>query len=156
MLLKDMLKYRNAWLGVAMIWIVFYHAKINIGLDILHTIKAFGYGGVDICLFASGAGCYFSLSANSDIGTFIKRRFVRLAPTYLCFIVFWLIYKFFIDSISLQAVLGNIFAIQNFTGLGQHFNWYISAIILFYFLAPYLKIVVDRASSISKTAFLFF
>ena len=43
-----------------------------------------------------------------------------------------------------DAHVGNVFAVQNFTGLGSDFNWYISAIMLMYFLAPYFKEIVDR------------
>lgn len=156
MLLKDMLRHRNAWLGVAIIWIAFFHSNIDFGSSLLHRIFSFGYGGVDICLFASGVGCYYSLSANSDVGAFMKKRLRRLAPTYLCFIVFWLLYKQVTAPLPFQVVLGNVFGVQHLTGLGGEFNWYISAILLFYFLAPYLKIVTDKATPVGQTVFLAF
>lgn len=46
--------------------------------------------------------------------------------------------------------LGNILTVQYFTGQDNYFNWYISALILFYFLAPYLKIAIDRTKTIHK------
>ena len=54
-------KYRDTWVGIAMLWIVFFHLDIDIGNKVLSLIKLFGYGGVDICLFCSGIGCYNSL-----------------------------------------------------------------------------------------------
>ena len=84
------------------------------------------------------------------------RRLRKLAPTYFVFIFLWLIFKALLHSFSLQMAIGNILGIQNLTGLGQDFNWYISALIVFYILAPYLKITVDRLSPWGHLLFLLF
>ena len=144
------LKYRNMWMGFAMIWIVWHHSKLLLPIGALNWIKDIGYGGVDICLFASGIGCYYSLSKDPDPYRFIKRRIIRLFPTYLCFIPFWIICKAVADSLPIQAMLGNVFAIQNFTALGNDFNWYVSAIFLFYFLAPFLRGLVNKIHSLPQ------
>lgn len=151
--LKKMLKYRNVWLGLAMIFILWYHSKIVLPIDWLKTMKRFAYGGVDICLFASGAGCYFSLQSDSNPYQFLKRRFKRLIPTYWTFLVFWIIYRSFIVDFPLQAVIGNAFFVQDFTGLGNDFNWYISGLLLLYVLSPYLKGVVENTNSVWKQMF---
>lgn len=148
--LKKLFQYRNIWMAVALMWIVFYHTNIITTSTLINGIKELGFGGVDIFLFASGLGCYFSLDKNSDIYTFIKKRFLKLMPTYWCFILFYFIYKSVIGNIPLTAIIGNIFCIQNFTGLKNDFNWYISAIWLFYFLAPYLKVLVDKVTNWQK------
>lgn len=146
MYLKDLLKYRNVWLGFAMVWIVLFHTNFEGEIGILNSLRSMGYGGVDICLFASGIGCYYSLSANNDAVKFLKRRLIRIMPTYLIFIVIWLIYKIIVDEFGIFMAIGNLFAVQEFTSLGNSFNWYISAILLFYILTPYLKSLVDKLS----------
>lgn len=156
MYIKDMLKYRNVWLGIAMIWIVLFHANIGIGFWPLAFIKSIGYGGVDICLFASGIGCYFSLDKNSDILSFIKRRFLRIGPEYLIFIICWLVYKAISGSFSISMALGNLLGVQTLTGKDNSFNWYISAIVIFYFLAPYLKKTADKLTAIKHIIFIAF
>lgn len=156
MAVKDMLKYRNVWLGIAMVWIVLFHANISMGFWPLDFIKSIGYGGVDICLFASGIGCYFSLDKNEDIASFIKRRFLRIGPEYLIFIICWLIYKAVSGVFSMSMALGNILGVQSLTGKANSFNWYISAIILFYFLAPYLKKAADRFTTVKQFVFIAF
>ena len=55
---------------------------------------------------------------------------------------------------NFQMAVGNLFAIQSFTGLGQDLNWYVSAIFLFYLLTPYFKQIADRASTRSKVLLL--
>ena len=146
MYLKDLLKYRNVWLGIAMIWIVLYHTNFGFDSELLRSIKSSGYGGVDICLFASGIGCYYSLSKDPDAAHFLKRRIVRIMPTYWIFIICWLVYRYVNDMFKWDMAIGNIFAVQNFTTRGNEFNWYISAILLFYILTPYFKRLVDRLS----------
>lgn len=148
---KDILKYRSAWLGFAMLWIVFYHMQLNPPTSVLLHVKGIGYGGADICLFASGIGCYYSLSSDRNPLRFLKRRFYHLAPTYLCFIVFWLLYRITVTELPFGAVLGNLLGIQSFTTLGHSFNWYISAILLLYILAPYMKGTADRWNGIRQS-----
>ena len=145
MKMKDTLKYRNIWLGCAMIWIVLYHTEVYMSIGLLRYFKGMGYGGVDICLFASGIGCYFSLNKDPEIINFFKRRFIRIAPTYWCFICIWFIYRALIGKLKLSAVLGNVLGIQSLTGLGNEFNWYISALLVLYILAPIFKAIVDKS-----------
>lgn len=144
--MNQLLRYRNVWLGVSMLWIVLYHSGLHVPSALFVYPKRWGYGGVDICLFASGIGCYFSLAKDPDILRFLKRRVQRLAPTYLCFMIFWTVYRQMTAPMPLQAVIGNFLGIQTLTGVGHDFNWYISALVLFYLAAPYLKQLADRLS----------
>lgn len=150
---KDLLRHRQVWLGVALLWVILYHFPVN--FDLLH-LRGMGYGGVDICLFASGIGCFFSLSSKPDILGFMKRRLNRLLPTYWIFIIVWLVYQYTCGNFGWQMALGNLLAIQNFTGYDHAFNWYIGAIFLFYLLAPYFKAVAEQAKPLAKIAFLVF
>lgn len=142
--LNDLFKHRSVWMGVAMLWIISYHFPFQISFLPLRVFKEIGYGGVDIFLFASGLGCYFSYSKNQDPLTFIKRRISRLAPVYLPFIIVWVSYSYFSGKISLQAVIGNIFAVQGFTNLGENFNWYIAGLILCYILTPFFFGIIEK------------
>ena len=82
---KDLLRYRRVWLGIALIWVILFHCPLDFGL--LSYFRAIGYGGVDICLFTSGIGCFYSLSSDSDVVGFMKRRVKKLMPTYIVFIL---------------------------------------------------------------------
>ena len=93
MKLGRLFKFRNMWIGIAMLWILFFHSGFWVASDSLRFLKNVGYGGVDICLFASGIGCYFSLEKDPDSLRFLKRRLKRLGPTYFCFIIPWLFWK---------------------------------------------------------------
>lgn len=154
MYFKDLLRYRQAWLGFALLWIILLHWPLDLGF--FNHLTSIGYGGADICFFASGIGCFYSLNSDPDIGKFIKRRLTRLLPTYCIFIIFWLAFKYATGSFSIQMALGNILALQHFSDHTHEFNWYISAVLLFYLFAPYFKIVVDRSTTFLKYLFLVF
>lgn len=151
---RDIIRHRSVWMGVAIIWVVFFHIPEYPSLSLIAFVKKLGYGGVDLCLFASGVGCFYSLKKDPDIGRFILRRFWRLAPVYLLFMAFWIPWKWFAGELTIPNVIGNIFGIQYLTALDLEFNWYVSAIIVFYFLAPYLKAFLDGASRRGKVLML--
>lgn len=150
MKLKELLRYRNIWIGCAMMWIMLAHSGFAFSSKLFGYLKMWGYGGVDICLFASGIGCYFSLEKDSDGLRFLKRRVIRLAPAYLCFLPLWMAYRIAVSGLPLQAALGNVLGVQSFTGLGNSFSWYISALLLIYLLAPYFKSLADRVKGMRR------
>lgn len=148
---QKILKYRSVWMGLAILWVMLFHSGLRFSgsiPDVLNMIvvkaKTFGYGGVDIFMFASGIGCFYSLSADNDIIEFIKRRAVRILPTYEIFILVWIIAHEILGSMPFPAVIGNIFCVQNFTGNSNDFNWYVSAMWLMYFSAPFFFGFIDR------------
>lgn len=148
--LKKCLKFRNLWIGIAMLWIVFYHGSLELSSEALVLFKNFGYGGVDICLFASGIGCYFSLEKDPDILRFLSRRAKRLGPTYLCFIIPWLLWKNTVFRMPVRAILGNLLGLQTLVSWEHHFNWYIGGLVIYYFSMPYLKRLTDSCKNIRQ------
>lgn len=151
--LSRILKFRNVWIGVAMLWILFFHSGFLFESQPLQTFINIGYGGVDICLFASGIGCYFSLEKDSDILRFLKRRIKRLGPTWICFIIPWLLWRASLSDIPYRAVLGNLLGIQTLVSWEYHFNWYIGGLVVYYLAMPYLKRLTDSCFRIRQDVF---
>lgn len=143
-------RYRNLLMGFSILWIAVFHSKIQLPNQILHLIKCLGYGGVDIFLFLSGMGLYFSLNKNSDTLLFYKRRLLRLAPFYLPFLIIWFLYNMSFTDISIAKMiklfLGNIFMTGWALDLKYQFNWYVQALLWFYLFAPVIYLIVKRAS----------
>ena len=73
-------KYRTELMGIAILWVMFFHLSIDINNRILNLIKTIGYGGVDIFLMISGLGLYYAYKKNNNIKLFYKRRLLRLLP----------------------------------------------------------------------------
>ena len=83
-------RYRNELKGIAILWVVFFHAQL--GLEgLLYQVQRIGYGGVDLFFFLSGFGLYHTLERDADLGRYLKRRARRLLPAYLPFCVVWLV-----------------------------------------------------------------
>lgn len=132
-------KYRSYLMGVAMIMVVMYHSTI-INTSLRCTlIKNIGNSGVDIFLFVSGIGMYFSLMKSNDIGKFYKRRLLRLVPIYFPIAFLYSLYLFSNRSIDFKVFLLNSTALSLWFNEGFQY-WYISAIIVLYIMTPlYMK-----------------
>lgn len=144
MRIKDLFHYRNVWMEVAILIVLLFHSGIQSNNTILSTIQYFGYGGVDIFLFASGIGCFYSLHKNNDPASFMLRRILRIMPMYICFMIVWLLYKRIFFEMPISSMIGNLFCVQNFTVNGNDFNWYISAMWLMYLLAPLMASMISK------------
>lgn len=144
MTVKDVIRYRKIWMGIAMLWIMLYHSGISTDFILLKYIKNIGYGGVDIFLFASGIGNYYSYLRDESPLQFLKRRVLRLAPTYVPFILLWCAFEIIIGKLSPINIIGNIFGIQALSHSGLSFNWYLAGLLIAYVLTPYLAAFIKN------------
>lgn len=133
-------EYRTSLMGFAMLWIMLYH--IGIDISYLNPLTRSGYLGVDIFIFLSSYGLYYSMKNNkTSIINFYKKRLIRILPTY--YIV--LILMFIISGVSAGSLDFNKL-LQDVSFIGfffpclkwSYFLWYIPAIIFLYFLFPLL------------------
>ena len=137
--------------GIAIIWIVIFHAHISaMPLYINFPVCKIGYGGVDLFIILSGFGIYCSLNKNSNEIEFYKKRVRRLLPV----IPIMILYVVFSHITSFHQIVGYILNINTFVsdkfvnGSYRHF-WYISAILIFYLIAPILyRIINDNKKNV--------
>ncbi len=141
-----MIKYRGVWMGFAMLWIIFFHTGVTCPLGIVTSIKKIGYGGVDIFLFASGIGNYYSYNKDNEPLEFFKRRISRLAPVYIPFIIIWCIYNVAAKKLSPLYIIGNLLGSQYFSNVGTVINWYICVLLVCYLLTPYIATAIKKGS----------
>ena len=141
--LKQYFKYRDVWMGLGILLVVFYHSPFAAeGLKVLGFVKRFGYGGVDLLVFSSGLGCYYSLGRRSH-SEFYLRRLMRVGPIYWLFLIPWTIYKS-LNYVSFRQTVGNIFFVQHLTKQGGEVNWYVTAMWIYYLLAPVFRDIIVR------------
>ena len=149
---KEILKYRGIWMALSILWIIGYHAQLNIpGLNL---ILFFGYGGTDIFFFASGIGCYYSLTKNDDSLFFFRKRLMRILPAYYLVLPVWLLCKAVLNEMTLVEALGNIICIGWFARMENQFNWYINTVWMTYLFAPLLVRYVDSTSPVKRRSVL--
>lgn len=146
-------KSRSGLMGIAIIWIVFFHSGLVFPGSVFPFLKEIGYGGVDIFLFLSGMGIYYSLDKNSNEVFFYKKRILRILPSYLPVLIAYSLLVFFTDSFGLeglvkffQAFFGNIAFVGAFIGLEYQFNWYVQAIMIFYLCSPLIYKILNSGT----------
>ncbi len=137
-------QYRIEYMGLAMVLVVFYHAPFSVRDSIVATIKYFGFAGVDIFVFLFGWGGYCSYIKDHDGYAYLCRRIKKLFPTYFAFCLLWLPFQCVTSSMCYKSVIGNLFAMEGFTGSGNEYNWYITCLVVFCIIVPYLSEFISR------------
>lgn len=140
---------RNILLGIATIMIVLFHSPslnfnnilgYNLSSNILNFIRKICNIGVDIFLFLSGIGLYFSYSKN-NIKQFYKNRFKKIIPPV---IIFMCIYYSIIGVSSIKELFEHFLLLSFFINGNRSF-WYISFLLLLYILFPIIyKIIKNK------------
>ncbi len=132
-------RYRDVLFAFAIIIIIFCHTSMNFGDGLPGRIyavtKAFGQMGVDIFLFLSGMGLWFSYHNDSSASSFLKKRFARLLPAYVMVTLPW----FMLSDIILHGSVSEFlldFSTLAFWLNGSITEWFIASILLLYLLYP--------------------
>lgn len=142
-------KYRSHLMGISILWIMLFHAQIDFGNQLINRLATIGYGGVDLFLFLSGFGLYYSSRKMQSVTKFYRSRLIRILPTYLFIMLL-------IDLITLNWNLSDY--IIKATTIGYwlpfadlpFFTWYIPAILALYLIFPFYIKWFDK-SPISAT-----
>lgn len=139
--LNEISKYRPHLFGIAIIMVVFHHLtyKYDSGLvgKAYMFLRVTGAMGVDIFLFLSGLGCYYSFSKNESISEFYSRRFKRILPAYLIVaLIAYFITDIILDKTGILTYLADVSLISFWINGGS--DWYIAASIFLYLLFPLL------------------
>lgn len=150
-------KHRTILMGITILSIIFFHYtedcvnyKYNLAPIIVYYKKYIGSSGVDIFLFLSGLGLYYSFKKNQNLGTFFKKRFTRiLIPYFIVSIPAWYIKDFLIEDKGLVHFLKDLFFISFFES-GRIWFWYILMILVCYLIFPYIFDFINRPGSFSK------
>ena len=129
-------RHRKELMGFATIWIAVLHATMWFSFPLLSAFKATGNSGVDMFLFLSAFGLYFSYKyGDRHYIAFEKRRFRRILPAYLLIGVLRCIY--YGDSFS--YALFRLSTLSYWLAEDKSV-WFIACIIPLYLIAPlYLR-----------------
>lgn len=144
---RNLSRYRNELKGIAILWVVFFHA--HLGLDgLLYQVQRIGYGGVDIFFFMSGFGLFYSLEKDADLGRYLKRRAERILPAYLPFCLLWLAVTVPVYGLGLanaaRVAMSNFSMLGFLTGAPHYINWYTGALLVSLLLAPFFHAVLKK------------
>lgn len=103
-----------------------------------------GACGVEIFLFLSGIGLYFSFSKRPDVLSFYKKRFVTILVPYFLIAAPYLIWQNFIyTDRGIFWLFKDLFLLTSFTPFNRQ-CWYISMILFCYVIFPVLYYAIKR------------
>lgn len=142
--------YRSFIMGVAILWVAWFHTDLPVSIPGLSFLREVGYGGVDLFFLMSGIGAWFSLKKNPDTVSYIKNRAKRMLPSYYPFIIAWLIMMKITGELYGTEIIGNLTMMGWWCDGRNQFNWYTNAIWLFYLLAPLFVGMLARAEDAKK------
>lgn len=119
-------------MGIAALWVVMYHFDLKVG--VLEWLTRAGYGGVDVFLFLSGFGLTAGYKKRS-VAIFYLRRFLRLYPTFLVFLLISLAVG---ERHGLRNVLIESTGISYFHAMDgvEEADWYIAFMFVLYIIFP--------------------
>lgn len=154
--------YRNELFGLSIISIMIFHfledIKTYTSGGILYNIAdvyymLFASIGVEVFLFLSGMGLFFSMKKNSDTKQFYIKRFKRLCfPYILIGGCYWIIRDFIILKLSVLDFLLD-FSMLSFLLQGRKNIWFVAFIILMYLIYPIIFKCLNQKNKKKKIAY---
>ncbi len=130
-------KYRCELMGIACLWVVFHHFQNSMlfpeSMYLFSLVSSCGNVGVDIFLFLSGIGLYFSFKHSKKVLPFYTKRIFKIIVPYVMICVPYFIWLnvFMGKGQLLLDITQASFPLQ-----GMITTWYIPAIVVFYLLFP--------------------
>lgn len=137
-------KYRTQLMGIAAVMIILCHAN-SYGVElptIIRKLLIYGNLGVDIFLFLSGIGCYYSLAKNPALNEWYRRRFMRIFVPYAIMQFPFVVYQLCVGKFKLIEFLYTFSTIRFWT---EHVGaWYVALLIPLYLITPFLFHLITR------------
>ena len=154
---------RNVIFGIATLWIGLFHSDFTYNgvtstlslepyttnqflIDAFKAFRGWGNAGVDMFLFLSGIGLYFSFSKDSHVVTFWKKRLMRVLPSSVLIAVVYFTIRYIITQ-RLKSGFTYYLSRLTFTYFfikGERVFWFISLILVLYIVFPVFYRIIER------------
>lgn len=138
-------------MGFAIVWVLIYH--FGLLTPGFREIASVGFGGVDIFMFVSGFGLYFSLkkSEGRDVKGFLKRRISKLMPAY---VIVGFALSLFIFHDSIPQYFLRVSTIGFWIG-GVQYEWFVPSIVFCYLAFPVVFYALERKRKLFLMGWIF-
>ena len=128
---------RHGLMGIAIIIVMLYHWRMLGSCSLV--VKWYGYFAVELFLFLSGFGIYYSLTKASGVRQYYNRRFWRIIPTCIVSgIIFLWVHH---EALPKLYSFSSVYPWLAFFGLDV---WYIRTIVIYYLMAPVIYHLMQR------------
>ena len=145
--LANISRFRAEQMGAAMLFVILFHVALDRG-DPFYGLRRCGNVGVDIFLFLSGVGLWFSWVKTPDVLRFYRRRLLRIVPTWIVVATAFYLPDYLGGRRFTQNIvdlIGDITINWDFWLHDELTFWYVPAIMALYLVAPwYMRLVQSR------------
>lgn len=145
--LANISRFRAEQMGAAMLFVILFHVALDRG-DPFYGLRRCGNVGVDIFLFLSGVGLWFSWVKTPDVLRFYRRRLLRIVPTWIVVATAFYLPDYLGArrfSHSIVDLIGDITINWDFWLHDELTFWYVPAIMALYLVAPwYMRLIQGR------------
>ena len=141
--LANISRFRAEQMGAAMLFVILFHVALDRG-DPFYGLRRCGNVGVDIFLFLSGVGLWFSWVKTPDVLRFYRRRLLRIVPTWIVVATAFYLPDYLGArrfSRSIVDLIGDITINWDFWLHDELTFWYVPAIMALYLVAPWYHAV---------------
>ena len=140
--LANISRFRGELMGAAMLFIILFHVGLPRD-DAFYGLRRMGNVGVDMFLFLSGIGLWFSWCKQPSIKHFFIRRYLRIYPAWLIMACLYYIPRFNGgDFWAWLDLVGDITINWDFWLNDELTFWYIPATMMLYLFAPgYMELI---------------
>ncbi len=132
-------RYRGELMGIAMVYVMLFHAyELSDNFLPFKAFRSMGFAGVDLFLVLSGMGicCSLARRRGESYGAYLGRRLRRLLPAFWLVVGIYSVALAAAGRISPDVIFWNLSTLSYWLNIPDGFNWYISAILVFYLAAP--------------------
>lgn len=137
---------RSIIMGFAILWVIVFHYQFLYGTPFVVFVNK-GFLGVDLFIALSAFGLCFSLLKESNYKKYLKKRILRIIPTWWIIITVMLLINIALGKDNHPHTLFQY--ICYYSGLGwwfyydqsygiYYYEWYIPTILAFYIFIPFI------------------
>ena len=139
--LADVSRYRGELMGIAIVFIILFHIPLDRS-DMFFGLRRCGNIGVDMFLFLSDIGLWYSWTKQPSFKSFYKRRLLRIFPTWLIISSLYYLQHFDFATGDYVDLILDITINWGFWLHDEGTFWYVPAIMMLYLWAPlYMKLI---------------
>lgn len=148
-------KYRDELFGFSIISIIIFHYFEDLNSTELEGVfkivtkvylALIGSLGVEIFIFLSGLGLYYSMKNKFDIHRYIYKRVKRTIVPYIMYGgIFWLIFDIVIRKQSIN-IFAYDYSLLSFWYSGNKRLWFVTFIIVLYIIFPFIYVLIEKSN----------
>lgn len=158
-------RYRSVLFGISIISIILFHycedyvnafqnGNVGSNLIVFGYYKMISSLGVEVFIFLSGLGLFYSMSNNSNVIRFYEKRVKRLIVPYVFVgIIFWGVFDLILNKEGITRFIKDFTFVTFFTE-GQRTIWFIGVIFIFYLVFPLVYKLILSQEGVIKTLIL--